>query len=360
MKWLDRWLGRLSAAFLPAPARQAVNNPASFLVIRPGGIGDAVLLIPALHLLRSRFPQARIDILAEKRNGAIFRLCSGINEIFLYDRLGGLRRVFQGRYDVVIDSEQWHRLSAVVARLTGAAMTVGFATSDRKRLFTHPLPYSHGDYELDSFLSLLAPFGIDRKRPSGPFLEIPAAAKARAKDLLGDYYGQRFVALFPGASIAERRWGAEKYGELSARLHQQGIPVVVIGGPEDRMEAERIASRARVLNLTGLTSLVESAAVIDQATVLVSGDSGILHMGVGLDKSSVSLFGPGIAKKWAPRGDKHVVLDHGLPCSPCTKFGYTPPCPRNMQCIQRISVEEVEMGVKRLLEIGLQEKTKGK
>jgi ADP-heptose:LPS heptosyltransferase len=352
LKWLDRWLGRLAAELLPAPARQAVNNPASFLVIRPGGIGDAVLLIPALQLLRSRFPQARIDILAEKRNGAIFRLCSGINEIFLYDRFGDLLRVFQGRYDVVIDSEQWHRLSAAVARLTGAAMSVGFATSDRNRLFTHPQPYSHDDYELDSFLSLLSPFGIVAERPSGPFLELPAAAKARAKDLLGDYYGQRFVVVFPGASIAERRWGAEKYGDLAARLQRQGIPVVVIGGPEDRMEAERIAARATVLDLTGLTSLVESAAVIDRAAVLVSGDSGVLHVGVGLAKPSVSLFGPGIAKKWAPKGNKHVVLDHGLPCSPCTRFGYTPPCPRNMQCIQEIGVVEVERGVQRLLETG--------
>ncbi|MEW6289317.1 MAG: glycosyltransferase family 9 protein [Thermodesulfobacteriota bacterium] len=337
---------------LSAPVGGPISKPTSILVIRPGGIGDAVLLIPALHLLRLKFPQSRIDILAEKRNGAIFRLCSGINEIFLYDHFGDLWRVLRGGCDVVIDSEQWHRLSAVVSRLTGAGMSVGFATSDRKRLFTHPQPYSHDDYELDSFLSLLSPFDIDHKKWSGPFLELPPDVKARAKELLGDYDGQRFVVLFPGASIAERRWGAEKFGELARRLNNQGMPVVVIGGQEDRAEAEKIAARATVLNLAGRTSLVESAAVIDRATVLVSGDSGILHIGVGLDKPTVSLFGPGIAEKWAPRGEKHVVVDRKLPCSPCTRFGYTPRCPRNMQCIQEIDVADVERGVKGILEKG--------
>ncbi len=60
--------------------------------------------------------------------------------------------------------------------------------------------------------------------------------------------------------------------------------------------------------------------VIDKSAVLVSGDSGILHVGVGLGRPTVSLFGPGIAKKWAPRGDKHIVINKNLPCSPCTNL----------------------------------------
>jgi ADP-heptose:LPS heptosyltransferase len=75
--------------------------------------------------------------------------------------------------------------------------------------------------------------------------------------------------------------------------------------------------------------------------LLVSGDSGVLHLAVGLDVPTVSLFGPGIAEKWAPRGDIHRVIDHHLACSPCTRFGTTPPCPIQARCLADIGVDEV-------------------
>ncbi len=84
--------------------------------------------------------------------------------------------------------------------------------------------------------------------------------------------------------------------------------------------------------------------------MLVSGDSGVLHIAVGLNKPTVSLFGPGIAAKWAPRGEKHIVLNHHLDCSPCTRFGYTPSCSHGARCIQDITVEEVFTAVMTLLE----------
>ena len=67
----------------------------------------------------------------------------------------------------------------------------------------------------------------------------------------------------------------------------------------------------------------------------------ILHLAVGLGIPTVSLFGPGIAAKWAPRGERHVVINLNLPCSPCTRFGTTPPCPIHARCIQEISVDLV-------------------
>jgi ADP-heptose:LPS heptosyltransferase len=128
---------------------------------------------------------------------------------------------------------------------------------------------------------------------------------------------------------------------LALELNKYGCPVVVIGGKGDQPTGEAIVAGIDGLNLAGKTSLAGSAAVIKQAALLVSGDSGMLHVGVGLGRPTVSLFGSGIAAKWAPRGDRHVVLNMQLPCSPCTKFGYTPPCPIDTQCLREISVEDV-------------------
>jgi ADP-heptose:LPS heptosyltransferase len=95
--------------------------------------------------------------------------------------------------------------------------------------------------------------------------------------------------------------------------------------------------------------LSETAAVIQKSVLLLSGDSGVLHIAMGLGVPTVSLFGPGRAGKWAPRGERHIVINKGLSCSPCTTFGTTPPCPISAQCLNDITVDEVFNAVAVLL-----------
>lgn len=341
LKRLDAILGKLLTALLPAPKQASFGACSKVLFIRPGGIGDAVLLIPILLAVKNKHPEAVIEVLAEKRNAAIFSLCPAVDQVLLYDQ-GGLLTALRSQYDVAVDTEQWHRLTAVVTRLVRAPVKIGYGTNERKKLYTHIVDYRHDRYELDSFADLLQPLGVAPPAFSDiPFLKIPASEQEAAGQLLAPLASRPFVALFPGASIAERRWGAENFQRLALRLNGAGHPVVVIGGGEDRAAGEAILAGADGLNLAGQTSLVGSAAVVERAVLLVSGDSGMLHVGVGLAKPTVSLFGSGIAAKWAPRGERHVVLNKELPCSPCTKFGTTPPCPIGVQCLNEISVDEV-------------------
>ncbi len=349
LKEADRLVGGVIASLLPS-ARGRFSGYPRILLIRPGGIGDAVLLIPAIQAIRKNYPQASIDILAEKRNGAVFTLCPDVGRLFHYDRPGQLLDSLCRRYDVVIDTEQWHRLSAVVARLTGARLLAGFASNARRRLFNHAASYAHERYEADSFFDLLAPLGIARPESFPiPFLEVPLEAMATAGELLADLAGKPFITLFPGASIPERRWGAERFRPVAEHLSRAGYGVVVVGGAADSREGEAIVAGGLGLNLAGCTSLVETAAVIDRSALLVSGDSGVLHIAVGLGKPTVSLFGPGIAEKWAPRGARHIVINKSLHCSPCTKFGTTPRCPRGAECMREITVGEVAAAVGEVL-----------
>jgi ADP-heptose:LPS heptosyltransferase len=122
-----------------------------------------------------------------------------------------------------------------------------------------------------------------------------------------------------------------------------------VGGPGDAGEGDEIIRGLAGLNLAGRTTLAETAAVIARASVLLSGDSGILHIGVGLDIPTVSLFGPGIATKWAPQGVRHIVIDRGVSCSPCTRFGYTPGCPSGVHCMSEITPDDVFSAVLSLL-----------
>lgn len=353
IKHIDKVLGVLFTWLLSTPTSQLIRIPQNILVIRPGGIGDAVLLIPSIRLLKNTYPEATITVLAERRNCGVFSISLAVDRLLLYDWPGGLLHAIRGKYDVVIDSEQWHRLSAVVARLTGAPVIIGYGTNERRRLFTHAVPYSHSEYEADSFFNLLALLGIlSPDEIIFPFLVVPDVARQKVEAMIENFVTAPFVAIFPGASIPERRWGADKFGDVAERLHRHGITVVVVGGKEDAIDGEKIVAGKFGLNLAGKTSLVETAAVIDMSNLLLSGDSGILHIGVGLGKPTVSLFGPGIAEKWAPRGPRHIVINKNLPCSPCTKFGHTPNCPVNARCMAKITVDEVVVAVKKLIRTG--------
>ena len=355
LKKVDGVIGSLLARLWPRPTHPGPPPyPVSrLLLIRPGGIGDAVLLLPVAGRLREVFLSARIEVLAEKRNSGVFALCPEIDRVLCYDRPQELWTALRSGYDVVIDSEQWHHLSAIVARMIRSKIKIGYGTNDRKRLFTHSIEYSHENYEMDSFFELLKPLEIEP--PSTmlfPFLTVPAVDQRTADKRLGNLQGKPFVAMFPGASIAERCWGVEKFHQLAKRLIDEGLSVVVVGGKEDIATGRAIADGLSVLNLTGKTSLCGTAGVLNRSQLLISGDSGVLHIGVGLGIPTVSLFGPGIAAKWAPRGKRHIVISHKLPCSPCTRFGTTPPCPIGAKCIRDIPVYEVFAAVQKLLNTG--------
>ncbi len=352
MKLIDSAVGWIATSFIPAPKqRKPLSLFISLLFIRPGGIGDAVLLAPAICSVKHAYPKSRITVLAERRNAGIFSLVPEVDEVLCYDQPREFLHALRGCYDVVIDTEQSHRLSAVVARFSSAPVKIGFDTNERRRMFTHPIPYSHDDYEAVSFTNLLELFGIETLAVNmeTPFLSVPDAASSKAAGLLESLHGEPFVAVFPGASIPERRWGVDRFRLVAEVLSVFGIKIVVVGGKEDRQMGAVIADGGLGLNLAGLTSLSETAAVIQKSSLLLSGDSGVLHVAVGLGVPTVSLFGPGRVKKWAPRGDKHRVINKGLPCSPCTTFGNTPHCPVDARCMSDITVEEVDRAVLELL-----------
>lgn len=342
LKILDVIFGGIIGILPPSP--RWLNHSlrkTSILFIRPGGIGDAVLLAPTINFLKAKDPKVYIIILAEKRNAGVFALVPGVEKVLCYDSPLDFYQALRGRYDVVIDTEQWYRLSAVVARFIQAPMKIGFDTNERRRMFTHKIKYDLSAYESDNFFSLLEPLGMGcHLNICRIHLALPIQSIFKATQLLKQICLSPFVIIFPGASIPEKRWGVERFFTVAKRLTEHGYKVVVVGGRGDRAEGELIAG-AGGLNLTGLTTLTETAAVIARSRLVISGDSGVLHIAVGLGLPTVSLFGPSNVAKWAPKGEKHIVLHSKLECSPCSKFGTLPPCPNDARCMKEITADQV-------------------
>ena len=350
LKRVDRCIGRLAVGLLCSGKnrRTMVPDPKTALLIRPGGLGDAILTLPLIKFLQKN-GLSRIDVLCETRNCAAYRLIKLNGKVFRYDSLK-FAPLFSQTYDIVIDTEQFHRLSAVTARLLRSGFRTGFATNERARCFDLRISYSHKDYEVDSFLRLVEPIFRPSKAEleaikTPPFVDIEVLPIGWAREALSRLE-RPIVGIFDGGTVPHRIWPYRKVVRLIEKLISEDISVVLIGGRSelplsDYLQSTGKFSKERFADFIGKTSILETTAIFSQLDLLVSTDSGILHLGYAVGTPTVSLFGPGIVEKWAPKGARHVVIQKGLPCSPCTRFGYTPPCPFNFRCMTEIEVDEV-------------------
>ncbi len=352
IKSIDAIIGRIFVRLLPPPPDPPVTQTISrILVIRPGGIGDAVLLLPAIAAIKKLLPASEIHILAERRNCTVFELSPHVSSVSCYDNPSELFRAVRSGYDAVIDTEQWHRLSAVIARLTGAPLLAGFGTNERKRQFNISVTYSHDDYETTSFRNLVRAVlpALPDVAPQDS-ISLPERANQKVKSLLMPLSEvHTYVALFPGASIPEKTWPVQSWHNLAERLSAYGLGIVIVGGGDVKHMVDPIMRGLSGISAVGQLTLAETAALLQRTQLLISGDSGVLHLATLVGTPTVSLFGPSNSAKWAPSGETHLVVGRQIPCSPCSEFGTTPPCPINARCMRDISVDEVVNAVTMLL-----------
>ncbi len=353
LKTFDKVLGKLLSEFFTriiSPRTNSKNKLDKILIVRPGGIGDAVLLLPAINVLKKIFPSSEIHILAEKRNAGIFKFCPEISKLYLYDDLKtfDLLRLFKNKYDLVIDTEQWHTLSSLIGYLTRAQIRIGFDTNGRSKLFTKVVDYSQDDYEAQSFLNLVSQV-TDKKEvfdAEKKFISLIHENETLIDKLEELKSGFKFiVGLFYGATVKERMWGVLNFADLANKLIDNNIGVVLLGGKSDLGELnhfkKEINTNTNFIDFVGKTSLGETANIISKADLFISCDSGLMHIAYGLGVKTLSLFGAGIQEKWGPKSKNNFIINKNLFCSPCTKFGYTPRCPYGVKCLSEISVEEV-------------------
>lgn len=318
------------------------------LVIRPGGIGDAVLLIPMLKKLQTTLPEVKIDVLAEKRNAGVFQWTELSGTVFSYDVVSDYQKFWRHQsYDIVIDSEQWHFLTGIFARYLGR-YTVGFSTNDRNINYDLKVPFSLHAYEAKSFFRLYEALCNQLKKPAEEDFVIPFLSFCD-DDSVNTIYD---ICIFTGASRTEKKWAMDRYKELIDKFLSMKLNVVFIGGKEDvAFNDQLLKGVTEVTNLTGNTSLIESAHVITKSKVLVSGDSGILHMGVASGCRTVALFGPSNAEKWGYISEHNILIQSDIDCAPCSHFGNMPKCMNGYQCMNDIQVADVKAAVMQMIDL---------
>lgn len=364
LKLLDCVLGSFIALMVKGKEAQSVDRKASgsILIIRPGGIGDAVFLLPFLRALRQGPTPPRVDILCEKRNKQIFESQGKfLDAVHCYDSLNSFCGLLRNSYDVIIDSEQWHYSSGLISYFLNHQHSVGFATRPlRAKLFDCPVGYEMDAYEIENFRKLFSRVLPDSQaiQDINDCFAIEESVAQWAEATIPAHS----VSIFLGASIVPRRLNRNQGLELIRYVLRKNYHVVLLGGTDVGAQAEAIARQtgdARLFNFAGKLSLIQSAALIKRSKVFVGPDSGLMHLACAVGTPVIGIFGPGNLKKWAPRGKDHVVITENVECSPCTRFGYTvPTCRGRYMCMREINIKKIFLAIDQQMQMASSESSR--
>jgi heptosyltransferase II len=331
-----------------------VNDPERIVVVQTAFIGDVVLALSLMQVLRNRYPSARLGLVTTPASAVLAEGHPAVNTLHVFDKRRSRRGALglksmadelrQMKYDVALVPHRSLR-SALLCLLAGIPFRVGFDRGIGRFLMTKRMRYSKR-HEVVRNASLAEPLGFSLVQPPTPVIHLsPDEVKNASLILEGIQPGGRWVALAPGSAWNTKRWPEESFARLAVLLKKQGFSVLLTGSAQDAPLCERIAGAAGggVANLAGLQGLRGSAALLNRCKVLVSNDSAPMHIAVAVRTPVIAIFGPTTPEfGFAPLGPHdRIVETSGLRCRPCTIHGSTK-CPvKTFDCMKSIVPERV-------------------
>jgi heptosyltransferase-2 len=365
-----RRLPAMRATTPPVPGAPPLR-PRRVLAIKFYGLGNIVMVLPVVQALRDAFPDAEVDFLTLEENRTLLdrsrlvRRTHGVDihagyPVFLATLWRVLRAIRARRYDLVVDFEQFVKLSAIVAFLSGAPERIGFNTDGQRRgwLYTIRVVYTDSEHMSRIFMRLLRPLGVaDAPRPVAIATE-PAEERRVAELLAADGVAPShfpLIAVHVGSGdnfyrIALKRWPTENFASLCDALAERyGAAVVFTGkGAEERglVDATRAAMRGPSVDLCDRLSITELVALLVRCHLVVVNDTSVMHLAAAVRTPVVAFFGPTAPLHYGPGNAEDLVLYKDLYCSPClTNYNLKVSRCVDPVCIRTIGVDEVLAGI---------------
>ncbi|MCA3069508.1 MAG: lipopolysaccharide heptosyltransferase II [Rhodocyclaceae bacterium] len=328
----------------------------SALVVAPAWVGDTILAQPMLQLIRCAEPDLSIDVLAPPWTAGLAARLPGVRDVieapFRHGQLGlGARRAVARTVRARGYAKAWvlpnSFKSALVPWFADIPERIGYVGEWRHWLLTDArlLDEVRLPTMAERFAALALGAGTALPPVPPPVLDIDDASRTAVLARLGLHTARPVAALCPGAEYGPaKRWPPSQFASLADRLVADGFQVWLFGSSKDQSITAEIRSmcsaRSQDLptDLAGRTSLAEAIDLMSLAALVVSNDSGLMHVSAALDLPTVALYGsssPGFTPPLSPRAE---VVSLGLPCSPC----FARECPLgHFHCMRQLTPERV-------------------
>jgi ADP-heptose:LPS heptosyltransferase len=340
------------------------------LAIRLDNLGDVLLATPAIHAIRESLPEAEITLLTSEVGAQIGRLNPDVAEVVVYRapwmdpwrrlphdpqrEMEAIARIRDGRYDAAVIFSSFHQSplpAAFLCYLAGIPLRLAASIDGPGSLLTtrhkHPERMMH---EVERGLDLVAAVDM-RTSDDRLVLRIPDEAHAEAAALISGH--RPLVVVHPGCTMPARTYSWEQYAEsIELLVRDLDARVVLTGVAEERPLVEAIRARLdpwvrpRVTAAAGTLAFPAFAALIASADVVVTNNTGPMHIAAAVETPVVALFAlTNPPEQWGPWRVPHRMLWHEMPCRLC----YNRVCPTTHDCLTRVSAAEVIRAVADLL-----------
>jgi heptosyltransferase II len=339
------------------------------LVRTTNWVGDAVMSIPALRAIRSRWPDAEVVLLARPWVADLYRGQEYADRIVVYDHKGkhkgfwGRERLARAlrreKFDVAVLLQNAFD-AAWIALRARIPERIGYARDGRSFLLTRAVPVSKGEpphHEVYDHLELLRGAGWLERLPQVAEISIAVAAQDRQKALerlfaAGVRQNSFRIAFASGAAYGSAKcWEPERYAALADRLIAAfDADVILFGAPQESGMAARIVSamHRRAFNLVGATPIGELPALLSTCRLFIGNDSGAMHVAGAVGIPVIGIFGPTDPEGTRPMTPQFTLIREPVDCSPC----FLRKCPIDHRCMTRISVDRVFEAAEVLLASG--------
>lgn len=347
------------------PSRLLDVEARRICLIKPSALGDVVQTLPLLPVLRERFPRARIAWVVNAEYADLLDGHPQLDEIIRFQRRGSwgdwiglLRTLRRRRFDLVFDLQGLLRTGVMTAS-TGAAVRVGLETAREGANLACNCIVPDTGREVPAHLrywQVAEAIGMGERRRE-PFIEVPQRIQRWAREQVHGL-SPPLLAVHPGARWITKRWPVEKFAAIAAKaVRLYGASVVILGSPGERKLGalfeewlRRFVPSAKVCNLAGRTTLKQLAAVLQSADVLLTNDSGPMHLADALGTPVLGLFTCTSPLRSGPAGERHELVTTTVPCA----GSYRKRCPywgrHHLACHAELSTARVWQGLVRLMD----------